>query len=259
MESRVLDVPLRTCGQGASAQRAGDPRTHQGRVRLCSMATFVLIPGAASDPSYWRFLVAELRSRGHEAVPVDLPCDDDAAGLEQYVQAVVDAVGDRRDLVVVAHSLGGFTGALACDRLPVRLLVLLSAMVPRPGEPAGQWWANTGHEQAHREAAERLGFDRDDMNAIFYNGVPADVVAEELRQPGRGQSATPMGEPWPLARLPDTPTRFLLLRDDHCMPADFMRRVVRERLGVTPDEIDGGHMAMLSHPVELADRLESYL
>jgi pimeloyl-ACP methyl ester carboxylesterase len=223
------------------------------------VATFVLIPGAGCDPSYWRFLVAELKSRGHDAMPVDLPCDDDTAGLEQYVEVVIDAVDDRRDLVVVAHSFGGFTGMLVCDRLPVRLLVLLSAMVPRPGEAPGDWWANTGYEQAHREAAERFRFDPNDISAIFYNGVPAEIAAEELGRPVRDQSATPMEKPWPLEALPDTPMRFLLLRDDRFFPADFMRRVVRQRLGVTPDEIDGGHMVMLSHPKELADRLESYL
>jgi hypothetical protein len=38
-----------------------------------------------------------------------------------------------------------------------------------------------------------------------------------------------------------------------------MRRVVQERLGITPDEIDGGHCVALSRPKELADRLEAYL
>ena len=38
-----------------------------------------------------------------------------------------------------------------------------------------------------------------------------------------------------------------------------MRRVVHERLGITPDEIDGGHLVALSRPKELADRLEKYL
>jgi DNA gyrase inhibitor GyrI len=29
-------------------------------------------------------------------------------------------------------------------------------------------------------------------------------------------------------------------------------------LGITPEEIDGGHCAALSHPKELADVLETY-
>jgi len=40
---------------------------------------------------------------------------------------------------------------------------------------------------------------------------------------------------------------------------NFMRRVVHERLGTTPDEMPGGHLAMLSRPKELAERLLSYL
>ena len=54
------------------------------------------------------------------------------------------------------------------------------------------------------------------------------------------------------------PTKFLLCRDDRFFPAAFMHRVVRERLGITPDEIDGGHLPALSRPKELADRLDSY-
>jgi pimeloyl-ACP methyl ester carboxylesterase len=67
-----------------------------------------------------------------------------------------------------------------------------------------------------------------------------------------------MGEPSPLAAWPEVPTRVLLCRDDHMFPAAFVRRVARERLGITPDEIDGGHTPALSRPKELADRLEAY-
>jgi hypothetical protein len=69
---------------------------------------------------------------------------------------------------------------------------------------------------------------------------------------------TPMGEPWPLRSWPDVPTRFLLCRDDRFFPADFMRRVVKERLGITPDEMDGGHLPALARPRELVASLEKY-
>jgi pimeloyl-ACP methyl ester carboxylesterase len=55
------------------------------------------------------------------------------------------------------------------------------------------------------------------------------------------------------------PTRFLLGREDRLLPAPFLRRVTRERLGIIPDEIDSGHCVALSRPKELADRLEGYL
>ena len=51
----------------------------------------------------------------------------------------------------------------------------------------------------------------------------------------------------------------MLCRDDRFFPADWMRRIVEERLGITPDEIDGGHLVALSRPVELADLLVGYV
>ncbi len=225
------------------------------------MATYVLIHGAGSDSWYWHLVVPELRARGHDVIAPDLPSDDDTAGLSEYADVVTEAVGDRTDLVVVAQSLGGFTSPLVCDRVPVSLLILVAAMVPLPGEPPGDWWANTGWEQARREAAARD--DRPpsgdfDVIAEFFHDVPANVTAEAMARGERQQSATPFEKPWPLGAWPAVPTQFLLCRDDRFFPAEFMRRVVRERLAVTPDEMEGGHLPALAHPKELAERLEAY-
>jgi pimeloyl-ACP methyl ester carboxylesterase len=228
---------------------------------MWTMATYVLIHGAASDSWYWHLVVPELGARGHDVVAPDLPSDDDSAGLDEYADTVVEAIGDRTDLVVVAQSLGGFTAPLVCQRVSARLMVLVAAMVPRPGEPPGDWWANTGFEQARRAQAERDGRPADegvDVMVDFFHDVPPDVVAEALARGERAQSGTPMAKPWPSAGWPDVPTRFLLCRDDRFFPAAFMRRVVRERLGITPDEIDGGHLPALARPKELAERLEAY-
>lgn len=223
------------------------------------MATFVLIPGGGTDPWYWHRLVAELHARGHEPIAVDLPCDDDKAGWVEYADAVVAAIGGRTDVVLVAHSLGGFTGPLVADRVPVRLLVLLTAMVPVPGETGGDWWANTGHAAALAEQAAREGRPPgEDVLALFTHGMPDDLIAEVLRH-DRAQSGTPFGQPWPLPAWPDVPTRFVLCRDDRFFPAGFVRGLVVQRLGITPDEIGGGHLAALTHHRELADQLETYL
>jgi pimeloyl-ACP methyl ester carboxylesterase len=225
------------------------------------MTTFVLIHGAGSDSWYWHLVVPELRARGHDVVAPDLPSDDDSAGLDEYADVVIDAVGDRSDLVVVAQSLGGFTAPLVCDRVPVRLLILVAAMVPLPGERPGDWWADTGWEQARREQAERDGRSTGgefDVITDFFHDVPPEVTAEAMARGERKQSGTPLEKPWPLAAWPDVPTRFLLCRHDRFFPAEFMRRVVRERLNIVPDELDGGHLPALGRPRELADRLETY-
>ena len=222
------------------------------------MVCYVLIHGAASDSWYWHRLVPELEKRGHDVVAPDLPCDDDSATFGDYADLVVDAIGDRADLVVVAQSLGGFTAPLVCDRLRVALLVMLNAMVPVPGESGGEWWENTGHAGAFREQAikeERNPDDDLDPEGVFFHDVP-DEVREVGMTKGKDQSATPLEAPWPLGTWPEVPTRFILSRQDRFFPAPFMRRVVRERLGMQAHEIDGGHLVALSRPKELAELLE---
>lgn len=63
------------------------------------------------------------------------------------------------------------------------------------------------------------------------------------------------GEPWPLERWPEVPTVVLAPRGDRLFPIEFQRRVARERLGLEVEEIEGGHVPMLSRPGELARRL----
>jgi hypothetical protein len=47
--------------------------------------------------------------------------------------------------------------------------------------------------------------------------------------------------------------------NDRFFPAAWLRRVVRDRLGIVPDEIDSGHCPALSRPRELAARLDAYV
>lgn len=92
----------------------------------------------------------------------------------------------------------------------------------------------------------------------FYNGVPAELVAEAAAH-GRDQVSAEWDQPWPLDAWPDVPTKVLIAREDQFFPPDFQRRVVADRLGVTQDEINGGHSVALSHPKQLAERLTRYL
>lgn len=223
------------------------------------VATFVLIHGAGDVGWFWHLVVDELRARGHEAIAPDLPCDDDSASLNDYADAVVRAVGDRQELVVVGHSYGCFTAPLVADRLPVGVLVLVAGMIPVPGESPADWWTNTGYGEAVRKQAELDGgrTGNSDPFVSYYNGVPRALAEEALRKERR-ESSTAYSSPWPLRAWPDVPTKFLLCEDDQFFPADFFRRLVPERLGIVLDEIPGGHCVALSHPHELADRLEAY-
>src|SRR4029077_16229708 len=115
---------------------------------VATMRTFVLIHGAGDGGWYWHRVEAELRARGHDVVAPDLPSDDDPLELEDYVGAVVAAIGERRDLVVVGQSFGGFTAPLVAARLPVDALVFVAGMIPAPGEAPRDWGKKTGYRQA---------------------------------------------------------------------------------------------------------------
>ena len=220
------------------------------------MATFALIHGGGDVGWYWHLVVAELRKRGHEAIAPDLPCDDESAGLGDYAATVVDAIGDRGDVVVVGQSYGGFTAPLVAAQLPARALILVAGMIPAPGEAPAQWWDNTGYRQAVDEQARRDGgkTGNDDPFVTFFHDVPRALAEEALRNE-RSESPAAYNEPWPLVSWPNVPTRFILCTQDRCFPPDFMRTVVAERLGVTPEEIAAGHCVALSRPKELTDLL----
>lgn len=224
------------------------------------MATFVLIHGGGDVGWYWHLVEAELRARGHDVLAPDLPCEDESKGLAETADWVVEQIGDRKDLVVVGQSFGGFTAPLIAERLPVKLLVYLAAMIPAPGERPADWWDNTGYaEAAEAQAAKDGGLTgHKDPLIGYYNGVPK-ALAEEALSRERNQSNASYYNPSPLKAHPDVPTKFILCRDDRLFPADFFRRLVPERLGIVPDEIPGCHCVALSHPKEVADRLESYL
>ena len=224
------------------------------------MASYVLIPGAGGEAWEWHRLTRELEGRGHEVVPVQLPAGDDSAGWDEYTDAVVEAIGGRRDVVLVAQSLAGFTAPLVAERVPVDLIVLLNAMIPLAGETGNAWWGNTGQQDAENVYFASVGLPPDTVDdevALYMHDVPPEVVDEAANHIPE-QSMTPMEQPWPLASWPDVPTRVLIGRDDRLFPAAFQLRVAEERLGLEGDVIDGGHMVALSRPREVADRLEAY-
>jgi pimeloyl-ACP methyl ester carboxylesterase len=208
--------------------------------------TYVLIPGAGCTPWHWHPLTTELQARGQEVIAVDLPCDDESAGLSSYCEAVVTAIGERTELVLVAHSLGGFTAPAVCERLPVDLVVFVAGMIPRPGEVVNEYWGHTEYE-----------WDGDPESDFFFQDLSPGLAAEARRQL-RPQAGKPMDDPALFERWPDVATRAVIATEDLLFPADYLHRLTVERLGFLPDKIGGGHFPMLGHSGELADLLETY-
>ena len=169
------------------------------------MASFVLVPGAGGMAWYWHRVVPLIRAAGHEPIAVDLPGDDRHAGLAAYVDIVSRAIAERSDVILVAQSLAGFTAPLVCARLPVRMVVFVNAMIPKPGETAGAWWGATGAAEAREQAAARRGYATEfDVGTYFLHDVPQDVLRAGPEQP-REEAEIVFGEPLSLRALARNP------------------------------------------------------
>ncbi len=222
------------------------------------MATFILVPGAGGVAWYWHRVVPLLEEAKHDAIAVDLPGDDEQAGLSAYADRVIDAIGTRR-VVLVAQSLGGFTAPLVCARADVLMLVFFNAMISAPGETAGAWWDNTGALAARTAAARSGGYSTNfDLATYFLHDVPPEIIKQgEAHQ--RPEADIVFGEPCRFEKWPEVPVHVISGRDDRFFPIEFQRRVARERLHVSVDELAGGHLLALSNPRGLANQLLDYL
>ena len=234
----------------------------------------VLIPGAGGQAWVWHLVEDDLRRRGYDAFAVDLPAADESKGLPAYADAVVSAVrdravrdravGDRTDgghapVTIAAYSLGAFTAPLVWQRVPVRQVIFVNAMIPRPGETPGAWWDNVGWEQARTTAARRNDYSPDfDLDTYFLHDIPADLRQQMLGQ-DVPQSPGPFGDKCLFDGWPGIGLHVIAGRDDRFFPVGLQQRVARERLGVEPDVVPGGHLAALSRPAELAAALARYL
>ena len=240
---------------GNTADPAGTGET--GTIAAVQPSTFVLVPGAGSDANYWSHLTPRLEQAGHQAIAVDLP-NWPGATLGDQADAIVAAAAGLQRVVLVAQSMGAFSAPLACDRLSVDWLVLLNPMIPLPGETAGEWWDNTGQARAVRENDIREGRDPDagfDLAPAFFHDLPREVVEQLMQSESTEPAGSLFGVPFDRSGWPDVPTTVLAGRDDRFFPLEFQQRVARERLGLVAEPVPGGHLAALSQPQALAERL----
>lgn len=228
------------------------------------MATFALVHGAWHGAWCWDLLTPELMRRGHRVVAPDLPAEEPSATLQTYADIVCTALdglgGD--DVVVVGHSLGGSTIPLVADRLPVRRLVYLCALIPSPGRSLTDQIKGGGMvDRTYLSGLSAFDFrdcrswtDHDLARHAFYRDCD-DRVAEASVSRLRRQAWTPYRERFPLEQFPAVASTSIHCAGDQMVRPDWSRRVAHERLGADVIELPGGHSPFLSRPRMLADVL----
>lgn len=225
------------------------------------MATFVLVHGAWHGSWCWERVVPELEKRGHNALTVDLPIADPAAGIDAYVEAVAEVLAEAGDdAVLVAHSLSGLIAPVVADRHPVGRVIYLGAMLPVPGDTVLERLEPERILATDFMPSLEIGedgtstFPADLAGDVFYNDCTPEDREWATAHLGR-QAFTATLEQCPLDAMPSVPTDYIVLADDATLSPDWCRTAARERLGVEPHELAGGHSPFIARPGELADLL----
>jgi len=202
------------------------------------MATFSLVHGAWGGGWLWDLLRAELEARGHVVHTPDLPCEDLAAGVEEYAAAVPAAD------VVVGYSLGGLT----IPYVEADTHVFLTALVAAAG---GDWddifVPGFGDGRARDELGRSHYPDLDD--AVRELQIPHELghLAVKLRRQA----------PYDAPAAPIARPAYIVCTRDAVIRPDWQRHLARDVLGVGPYELDAGHSPMLECPRELAALLDA--
>jgi pimeloyl-ACP methyl ester carboxylesterase len=228
------------------------------------MTTFCLIHGSWHGAWCWERLIPKLEVGAHRAIAVELPSDRPGTTCSDYADLIAEALAATDDdVVLVGHSFGGLTIPLVAARRPLRKLVFLAALIPEPGSSMTEQFEagenaivfNRGRELSEDQSLS-YWVDREAAIAAMYHDCSpenADWAWSRLRP----QSRAAQNEVCPLQRLPDVDAEYIVCADDRMASTEWARSRARQRLGVEPREIPGGHSPFVSRPDELAEVLIS--
>jgi pimeloyl-ACP methyl ester carboxylesterase len=227
------------------------------------MTTFGLVHGAYHGSWCWQRLTPELERLGHRVLAVDLPSEDPQAGASEYAAAALGAFAEaNEDLVVVGHSLAGLTIPLIATVRPVRQLIFLSAMLPRPGKTHDEVLSAEpdmvlpGPEGGdYQEPAGTTRWRPDAAARWFFADCPADLASWAASRL-RGQCWKITSEVTPLPAWPEVPCAYILGSSDPVINPVWSRQIVPSVLSAQPIEINGGHSPFLATPAALAQILD---
>lgn len=235
-----------------------------------SADAIVIVHGAFQTAADWTTVAEGLRQAGKEVVLVDLPgrggdgADPHAQTLEGYRDAVLAAVGERSDVVLVGHSFGGFTISAVAEAAPerIRKLVYVAAYVPASGESLQ---ALSATDKGTKFTGENFVVAKDYSTASVLPRDRALIFANDADPDTAGRIADGLVDE-PLAPLAQpvtlTPERFgavakayvRTLRDHAVSPG--LQQTMIERAGISEVvEIDSGHAPATTRPQELADAI----
>jgi len=217
----------------------------------------VLVHGAWADGSCWSGVIERLQADGYNVTAPQFPGSSLAADVARLRQVL-----DRQDapVILAGHSYGGqVITALGANARNVAGLVYIAAFGLDEGESIGAL-LSTGPPTP---ALAHL-----DIDSHGFAWLPEDDFVKHFAadiDPVRARVMHAVQQPLAVSALQDVmgvpawssrPCWYLVATDDQAIPPDAERRFAT-RMGATTLEVPSGHLAMVSHPDEVAHLVET--
>ena len=217
----------------------------------------VLVHGAWADGSSWSAVIERLQADGYTVTAPQFPMSTLAADVARLRQVLALQNGPT---LVAGHSYGGqIMTALGTDAPNVVALVYIAAFGLDAGESIGALLSQGPASPALAHLSiDQQGFawlPEDD----FVHHFAADVdpvkarVMYAVQQPLAGSALSEvMGVPaWKAL-----PSWFLVAEGDQAIPPDA-ERLFAKRMSATTIEVPTNHVAMVSHPQDVVQLIET--
>jgi pimeloyl-ACP methyl ester carboxylesterase len=219
---------------------------------MSARPNIVLVHGAWADGSCWSGVIQRLQAAGYNVAAPQFPetsLADDVARLRHVLKR------QNGPTVVAGHSYGGqIITSLGTDAPNVVGIVYIAAFGLDEGESIGQLLTQGPPTPAlaHLDIDD-LGFawiPEDDFVGHFAGDIdPATArVMFAVQQP---LAATTLGDVMGVPAWKSSPTWYLVATGDEAIPPDAERQFAA-RMGASTVEVAAGHVAMVSHPAEVA-------
>jgi pimeloyl-ACP methyl ester carboxylesterase len=217
----------------------------------------VLVHGAWADGSSWSGVIERLQSDGYRVTAPQFPLTalaDDVARLRQVLEL------QDGPAIVAGHSYGGqVMTALGPDAPDVAGLVYVAAFGLDQGESLGALLSQGPPTPALAHLlTDPRGFAWL-SEADFVGHFAADVdpvrarVMYAVQQP---LASSAFGEVMGVPAWKTLPSWYLVAADDEALPPQA-ERMFASRMGATTVEIPSSHVAMVSHPADVAQLITS--
>jgi pimeloyl-ACP methyl ester carboxylesterase len=230
---------------------------HEGTHEMNARPNIVLIHGAWAEGSCWSGVIERLQAGGYHVTAPQFPLTalaDDVARLRQVLDL------QNGPVILAGHSYGGqVMTALGPDAPNVAGLVYIAAFGLDQGESLGGLLAQgpVTPALAHLVTDTRgFGWLPEDDFLQHFAGDVDPVRAKVLHAVQQPLAMSAFGEAMGVPAWKTLPSWYLVATQDQALPPDA-ERLFAARMGATTVEIASSHVAMVSHPREVAQLIQA--